>query len=228
MEMKDTKKNQALVTDETVSKYLIDNPTFFDRNESVLSSLMIPHVRGEAVSLVERQLLNLRKQNSSLHDQLDEVFTNARDNELVSEKVHAITLMLLKEKEVEKKIEAVEQYFEQEFDASKVQVALFSEIKNLEGFFARESPLYLSLEEFILKGEIKCGSVGDTRFLSKFPDYEPNDSAVMLPMSEKKWNGAFIICSSNSQKYFSGMRTDFLSRFVELFREIVNTHMSYS
>ena len=103
MEMKDTKKNQALVTDETVSKYLIDNPAFFDRNESVLSSLMIPHVRGEAVSLVERQLLNLRKQNSSLHDQLDEVFTNARDNELVSEKVHAITLMLLKEKEVEKK-----------------------------------------------------------------------------------------------------------------------------
>ena len=77
MEMKDTKKNQTLVTDETVSKYLIDNPTFFNKNESVLSSLMIPHVRGEVVSLVERQLLNLRKQNSSLHDQLDEVFTNA-------------------------------------------------------------------------------------------------------------------------------------------------------
>ena len=66
-------------------------------------------------SLVERQLLNLRKKNSSLHDQLAEVFTNARDNELVSEKVHAITLMLLKEKELEKKIEVVEQYFEQEF-----------------------------------------------------------------------------------------------------------------
>ncbi|MBT7562043.1 MAG: DUF484 family protein, partial [Proteobacteria bacterium] len=154
MEMKDTKKNETLVTEETVSKYLIDNPTFFDRNESVLSSLMIPHVRGEAVSLVERQLLNLRKQNSSLHDQLGEVFNNARDNELVSEKVHAITLMLLKEKELEKKIEVVEQYFEQEFDASKVQVALFSEIKNLEGFFARESPLYFSFEEFILKGEL--------------------------------------------------------------------------
>jgi uncharacterized protein YigA (DUF484 family) len=224
--MKDTKKNQAIVTDEVVSKYLADSPDFFDRNESALSSLIIPHVRGQAVSLVERQLLILRKQNNALREQLDEIVTNARDNEVVSEKVHAITLILLKEKELEKKIQAVEHHFRQELDASNVCIALFSEARKMAGFSSRESSMYLSLEEFILKGEIKCGPISQSHFLSIFSDYDPNNSAVMLPMKESEWSGAFIICSSNPKKYFSGMRTDFLLRFVDIFKEMVNKHVS--
>jgi uncharacterized protein YigA (DUF484 family) len=44
--VEDDKKNQEFITDEVVSKYLMGNPDFFERNESALSSLVIPHVRS--------------------------------------------------------------------------------------------------------------------------------------------------------------------------------------
>jgi uncharacterized protein len=223
--VEDDKKNQEFITDEVVSKYLMGNPDFFERNESALSSLVIPHVRGRAISLVERQLLLLREKNNSLHEQLNKIVVNARDNELVGKKIHEITITILKERELEKIIQVVENHFQQAFDASYVRVVLFSKKEKIDGFFPRESSIYLSLEEFILKGEIKCGPISQPHFSSLFSDYEINNSAVMIPIKENEWSGAFIVCSSNPKKYFSGMQTDFLLRFVDFFKEMVNKHI---
>ncbi|MCH9797507.1 MAG: DUF484 family protein, partial [Gammaproteobacteria bacterium] len=40
-----------------IKEYLLKNPNFFDENPDTLENLVIPHLSGGAISLVERQVL---------------------------------------------------------------------------------------------------------------------------------------------------------------------------
>ncbi|MFV1993759.1 MAG: DUF484 family protein, partial [Acidiferrobacterales bacterium] len=57
-------QNESATESESVSKYLADHPDFFDQNPELLNKMHVPHVeRGSAISLVERQVKNLRSDN---------------------------------------------------------------------------------------------------------------------------------------------------------------------
>ena len=59
--------------DAPIAEYLRQNPEFFVRNEALLATLRLPHVRGGgAVSLVERQVEVLREKSQALESRLAE------------------------------------------------------------------------------------------------------------------------------------------------------------
>ena len=64
---------QEHVSDKEVEKFLKQHPDFFEKHTQLLTELKVPHVTGGAVSLVERQVDVLRKQNRKLQKQLDDI-----------------------------------------------------------------------------------------------------------------------------------------------------------
>ncbi|MGL4601861.1 MAG: DUF484 family protein, partial [Plesiomonas sp.] len=64
-----------LLTEQAISRYLAEHPDFFNRHAPLLNSLQIPHHSHGAVSLIERQLLQLRQTVAEYQQQQREQHT---------------------------------------------------------------------------------------------------------------------------------------------------------
>jgi len=98
--MKSDSSNEMMsaetLDDESVSKYLIDNPDFFNRKADLLLELTIPHVSGGAISLLERQVTLFRERNRDLQNNFNNFIFNAEENDALFEKTRIVILELLK------------------------------------------------------------------------------------------------------------------------------------
>ena len=65
--------------------YLEANLDFFERHSELLSSLRLPHISGDAVSLVERQISILRQKDRKMEYRLEELIEVARINDALGE-----------------------------------------------------------------------------------------------------------------------------------------------
>ena len=69
------------LTDELVISYLQDNPEFFNRNNSLMTSLRLVDEQRGTVSLVERQQQQLRHKVHGLEDEITQLMSIATHNE---------------------------------------------------------------------------------------------------------------------------------------------------
>lgn len=69
------------LTEELVVAYLQDNPSFFERNSELLTSLRLSDTQRGTVSLVERQQQQLRQKMHSLEDEITQLMSVASHNE---------------------------------------------------------------------------------------------------------------------------------------------------
>src|SRR5690606_32821014 len=84
------------VPEEAIADYLHANPDLFERNATLLTKLKLPHNRGAAVSLIERQVLALREKNQSLESRLRELIEVARGNDVLAVKIHRLACRLIR------------------------------------------------------------------------------------------------------------------------------------
>jgi len=72
-----------------VVRYLEEHPEFFEQHPDMLARLQLSHeTRGGTVSLIERQVQVLRAREVSLDRQLRELVNNARDNDVIGNRLH--------------------------------------------------------------------------------------------------------------------------------------------
>ena len=92
-------KAEAAVVDprneDTVMRYLRENPDFFGRHPMLLTDLSLPHDSGEAISLVERQVAILRERNIDMRRRLTHLVGAANTNDTLFEKTRRFTLKML-------------------------------------------------------------------------------------------------------------------------------------
>ena len=79
------KKTKPALTKRQVAAYLKAHPDFFKGQDELLTQMSIPHVRGSAISLVERQLLVLRERNTEMSQRLNHLLDVARENDRLFE-----------------------------------------------------------------------------------------------------------------------------------------------
>lgn len=91
----ETLLSQGQLSDTNVAAWLKQHPQFFHKHPDLLLQLSIPHESGTAISLLERQVAVFRERQSALHDQIQEFFKNARNNDNLFEKTRAVILELL-------------------------------------------------------------------------------------------------------------------------------------
>lgn len=115
------------LNDDTVSKYLIENPEFFDRKTDLLLALTIPHESGSAISLLERQVALFRERNRELQNNINEFIFNAEENDALFEKTRIVIMKLLKSTNLATLSNIIDDSLTAEFSAHSSRIYFITE-----------------------------------------------------------------------------------------------------
>ena len=205
--------------------YLEAHPDFFERHSALLGQLELPHGAGGAVSLVERQVSMLRQKELKLQRQLRDLIEVARDNDVLSAKIHALALQLLAAKDLQGCISSIEEAMRSGFGADHAVLVLFGDATMFEDikterFFRVSERAGKSMGPFdtFLNGKgPRCGQVRDSQrdYLFK-EDAEEIGSVALVPLGNKAEIGFIAIGSTDADRFHPGMSIDFLARVGDL------------
>lgn len=217
--------------EESVSRYLQQNPDFFERHQSVLAHLRLPHARSAStVSLVERQVEVLRGKHSDLEQKLGEFVRVARANDILSAKIHHFTRRLFRAGSREDIARQIEAGLREDFDA--FHAVLILDADHAEGFGAlperflrvvAEGDAHMKgFEALFSSGKPRCGQVRDTQREWLFgSDAGEIGSVALVPLGERGAIGLLALGSHDRERFHPGMSTEFLARMGELIADAV-------
>lgn len=218
----------AGLSDEEVHDYLERNPDFFERHNTLLGTLRLPHVAGGTVSLVEKQVSVLRQKDLKLERKLKELLEVARANDSLAGKIHQMALQLIGAADLGATLVAVEETLRTGFDADQSILVLFGDPQafanvNVGRFFMpvqRDDGALQAFDTFLSGSGPRCGQVRDTQRDFLFgKETDEIGSTAMIPLGSKAELGFLAIGSNDAERFHPGMSIDFLTRLGELVTE---------
>lgn len=203
-----------MIEAEDVAAYLESHPDFFDRHPDLLEHLHVPHVAGSAaISLVERQVKLLRDKQAANRERLAELVRVARSNDLLAERVHALSLRLLQARTLADVESQVLLSIREEFDVNPARLFL---APSAAATVLSESSSLLSA------GKPRCGHFGDAQKTLFFGDAGRDlRSLALVPLGPGAALGVLALGSTDPDRFPPGLSTDFLTRVGELIAAIV-------
>jgi uncharacterized protein YigA (DUF484 family) len=226
----------AVQTDEErIERYLALNPDFFERHQSLLARMRLPHMRtGSTVSLVERQVEVLREQKSDADRRLAEFVAVARANDQLADRIHRFTRRLLRAPNSVAALASLEASLREDFDAFHSVLLLTTPNDALRGagyepflrIVAGDDANMRSFEALLATGKPRCGQVRDTQRDFLFGPESPSiGSVALVPLSDKGENGSLgllALGSAERERFHPGMSTEFLKRMGELISDALS------
>ena len=215
----------AGLTEQEVSDFLRQHPEFFARHPELLDTLRVPHpTGGAAISLVERQLEQLRGRNVKLEQQLRELLSIARDNEALVGKIHALSVRLLATDELRARLAILEADLRERFAVDQAVLVLFGN-PALEaglglGRFLRiivpDDPALQPFATLLEGGSPRCGQIRDSQRDFLFGE-NTNEvgSAALVPLGGAHRTGLLGLGSREREHFNPGKGTEFLRRIAE-------------
>lgn len=226
-----SEKSQPL-DEAQVVEYLRHHADFFSRHAELLTDLNLPHETGAAISLIERQVSLLREQRDALSRKMESLIQLARDNELLSDDLHAFTLALLDSESMEEIFSITENYLRMEFDADAVAIRLLfssdmeEEEERLD--YVMEQGRMPTFERILMAGEPSCHPLSQEEAFYLFGD-EAADiaSSAVIPLvtRDETVYGLIAIGSSDPERFEADMDTLFLRRLGEFIAHLLQGHL---
>jgi uncharacterized protein YigA (DUF484 family) len=202
-----------------VAQFLTDHPDFLARHPEVLDRLELPHESGEAVSLIERQVEQLRSRNDKLSGQLNQLVKVASDNEKLMVRLHSFTLELMTIGDISAFFDRLAEVLQDEFEADVLNISLYD--REIQG--GDRTPIFKvdvdsaelePLREQLDRKESSCGRLNrnklDTLFRSRAQWVQ---STALVPIGDK---GFLAIGSSDPARFYPGMGTLFLDLLAQV------------
>jgi len=205
-----------------VSDYISTHPEFFDQHADLLAGLKLEHASGKAVSLIERQVEVLREQNQDLKKRLLELVDVARDNDRLSERLHRLTLDLLKAGSLVELLDGLERGLRNEFQADAMVLNLpgVSESRQRE---TGARPLLIDdtlralLPTPLVDNKAQCGRLTQEQAEFLFGDQAAAiESCAVIPLGDHASAGLLSIGSREVNRFNPCMGTLFLTHLGEL------------
>ncbi|MEE4173158.1 MAG: DUF484 family protein [Xanthomonadales bacterium] len=204
---------------EAVAQFLIDHPDFLTHFPKVLGELQLPHESGEAVSLIERQVEQLRSRNEKLTGQLNQLIRVAGDNEKLMIRLHSFTLELMTIGDLTAFFDRLAEVLQDEFEADVLNISLYD--REIQGGDRTpifkvdpDSPELEPLKAQLDRKESSCGRLNrnklDTLFRSRAQWVQ---STALVPIADK---GFLAIGSSDPARFYPGMGTLFLDLLAQV------------
>lgn len=209
----------ALVDAQDVIDYLRAHPSFLDQHPQLLSELSISHETGATVSLVERQVSVLRKENARQKKQFEDLIRHARNNEQLTQKIHALLLSLMNAVGLQAIFACLERGLRADFGADRVDFFIFAESAAVDGstlaaFVGVASAARAAFAPVIGARMSACGVLEDPQRSALDSGFK--GSAVIMPLIGQGWDGV-IVCASNDAKRYSADRG---TELLEYLREV--------
>ncbi|VAW94822.1 Protein of unknown function DUF484 [hydrothermal vent metagenome] len=212
--------------EKSIVKYLQKNPEFFSREPELLADILLPHERGTAISLVERQVAVLRQQKDELKKQLHLLVQNSKNNEKLSDKVNLFIIALLGAPNFIEFLDIISSQLVKDFKADSVVLRLFqSQFKNTkaesiiqtrEEFVDWSEPVLGAFEKVIKGRQPVCGNLKKGQLDSLFETQADDvSSAALIPLIDNSDShicyGMLAIASKDRNHFHAEMGTLFLS-----------------
>ncbi len=211
-------QNESASESESVSRYLADHPDFFDQNPELLNKMHVPHVeRGSAISLVERQVKNLRSDNHELNQQLQELLGIARENDQLAIRLHRFTLKLLECDTYEDVLSGIKIELEEIFKIDQA-VLLFDKSSDQTRKLIKK--LFTTDAVTTCFNDPDKGCFQDLYNQHNLQSQEIR-SSVVLPLGGSKTTGLLALGSTDEQRFRPGMSTTYLNRLADLINHIL-------
>jgi uncharacterized protein YigA (DUF484 family) len=213
------------LSEQAVHDYLAAHSDFFENHANLLNSLHLPHATGGAVSLVERQISVLRQKDIKLEKQLKELISVARANDLLSAKIHELTMQLLAAHDLKTTIIALEEGMRSGFSADQAVLVVFGDpvaFSDIDAgrFFRvveKTSETLNPFKTFLAGSSARCGQIRDAQRDFLFQEgAEEIGSAALVPLNNGSEIGFLAIGSADADRFHPGMSIDFLTRLGDL------------
>jgi len=211
------------IAPEAVAAYLRAHPEFFVDFEELIPELRIPHLPGEAVSLVERQVKLLRERNIEMRHRLSQLMDVARDNDRLFDKTRRLVLDLLDANGLEELIGAVEDSLRHGFQIPFVSLILFSETPLGVGRAVSVAEAHQAIGGLLAGGKTVCGVLRphELGFLFGEEQREQVGSAAVVALTHQGLHGVLAIGSPDPQHYKSSLGTLFLGYIAEVLARVL-------
>lgn len=206
------------VSGDDVAEWLKANPDFFMDHADVFSAMRIPHPQGgHAISMVERQLITLRDRNAQLEKQLAELIGYGQHNDGLIEKLHRLTLALLRAPNAEVTLDVVNESMRSDFSIP------FSAVRWWGGQIT-DSALEASLAS---SAEFRSYIAGlDRPYVGPNAAHESRGwlgaegsesrSFAYVPLTDGAVSGVLMLASEDGGRFTPDMATDVLTRLAHL------------
>jgi uncharacterized protein YigA (DUF484 family) len=205
-----------------VHDYLANHAEFFNDYPELLADLQLSHASGKAVSLIERQVQVLRDQNHELKQRLLELVDVARDNDRLNERLHHLTLELIRAGSLKELIDSLEHQLRNKFMAD----AIILHLPDLDESRQRETgaqPLVIDdqLRELLptplTENKPQCGRLKEAQAEFLFGEQAAAiESSAVIPLGENACRGLLTIGSREVNRFNPCMGTVFLIHLGEL------------
>jgi uncharacterized protein YigA (DUF484 family) len=196
-----------------VADYLRDHPEFLVAYPDIAASLQMPREQGAAASLSVYQLQQLREKNRELETRLADLVGIAGENETLMQRVHALTLAVLRSTTVESTFRGIVTRLQEDFKSERVRVLVYGTQQHLpdEEWLIREprgSAGLPEFAEFLAQQQPSSGRLSPNRLRRLFGvEGEEVRSAAMMKIGDE---AILAIGSSDPDRFQPGMGTLFL------------------
>ncbi|MDH5648352.1 MAG: DUF484 family protein [Gammaproteobacteria bacterium] len=224
-------EQDSISWEEAVFRYLEDNPQYFHNNPGLLASLEIPHPEtGEAISLIERQVLVLREKNQGVMEQLQELVRFARENDKVSDRLHRFSLAILTIRSLDEALDVARETLTKDFELDGVAIRLIDAGEDPQ---IEEGELGACLRQVFPQTQGRQKPVCGVRQSSEVLTYMFGDQAelikscALVPLGPKGSLGVLALGSFDEERFKPQMGTAYLTKLGDLLSAGIQRYLGH-
>ncbi len=210
------------LTPTEVASYLRRHPEFLHDYPDLALTLAPPREQGTTTSLASYQLDVLRDKNRELGRRLHELVNIAAENEQLVQRVHGLTVALMRESTLSASVRRVVASLREDFHTDFVRLVLFradTDLPAAEWLIVQPQGASALPEfaEFLKNAEPLCGRLQPEKLDALFGKHADEvRSSVLLPLAGGKAPfGMLAIGSADANRFHPGMGTVFLKLIAE-------------
>ncbi|GBL44884.1 protein of unknown function DUF484 [Sulfuriferula multivorans] len=199
---------------EDIARYLAGHPEFFDQHPHLLTDIRVSHpFDGRAVSIAERQILNLREKYKLLETKLAELIKFGEENDAIAEKMHHLSRALMTVRELPTLLQVLKLNLHEDFGIPHVALRIWHGSASLAEFAAvSEAVKNWSAQT----SQPHCGTVPMDEMADWFAGASLLRSFAAVPLQAEHSMGVLVLASEDAQRFYPQMGTLYLQRLGEL------------
>ncbi len=215
--------------EDDIKVYLKNHPEFFEQNANLLADIHLPSPHGSGtISLAERQQLAQRDKIDALETMFSELVLNAKDNDAIANKIHALNIELHKAKNFDEIEQLITDLLPEHFELSDTCLRIWANPLDSRN---RTNLVFSEVPE-----ETKTWVAAQLQpYCGKPPEIVTEDwfietaaSLTIIPLRSQQTIGFLALASDDENRFFAEMGTDFLTKISELLSAALSRHLDLS
>ena len=205
-----------ILTHDQVAQFLQDNPEFFAHYTELLSQINIPHPHsGQAISIGERQVLMLRDKARGLENKLKEFIQFAEENDAIGEKLHKLSLGLMRARSLEAALQSLYLNLNESFAVPHVTVRLWCDHKlDMTEFSTVSEDIRVLTQSLTIP---QCGQNAPDEVRGWLGEAGAHQQSFALaPLNDTNLKGLLVLASEDIRRFYPEMGTLYLQWLGEL------------